>query len=385
MKKEVYLDNSATTKPYSQVVDKMVEMLTENYGNPSSLHTKGIQAEKAVNQARDSIAKALDVKSTEIFFTSGGTEANNLAIRGCAAAYQKRGDHLITSAIEHPSVLNTFKYLEEQGFRVSYIGVDRNGILDLKQLENEVCDKTILVSIMHVNNEIGTVQPLKEIRNILNAKHSNAYFHVDAIQSFGKIPFIPSDFGIDMLSVSAHKLHGPKGIGALYVKKGVLVKPIVFGGNQELSLRSGTENVPGIAGFGIAVDLTFEKMERILNKMNELKNMLAEKIEQTIDEVQINGKRNGAPHILNVSFRGVKAEVLLHSLEAKNIFVSTGSACSSNKPSPSHVLTAMRVDKQCIEGAIRFSLSSFNTKEDIEYCVSELANIVKQLRKYMRR
>ncbi|MBZ4647616.1 MAG: cysteine desulfurase [Petroclostridium sp.] len=387
MQKEIYLDNSATTKPYIEVVDAMVETLTDNYGNPSSLHIKGINAERAIKKSREIIARALDVKSSELFFTSGGTESNNIAIRGIAAANKKRGNHLITSVIEHPSVLNTFKYLEEEGFRVSYIQVDKNGIIDLGQLEKAICNDTILVSIMHVNNEVGTIQPIKEVRDILDLKQSKAIFHVDAIQSFGKISFTPKQFGIDLLSVSAHKIHGPKGVGALFIKKGVLIKPIVYGGNQELNMRSGTENVPGIIGFGKSVELTFQNLNNAISTMNELKETLKKKIIEKIDKIIINGQVAGknAPHILNVSFPGIRAEVLLHALEDKGIFVSTGSACSSNKPSPSHVLTAMGVERECIEGAIRFSVSAFNTLEDIEYCVEQLSTIIQQLRKYTRR
>ncbi len=387
MNREVYLDNSATTKPYPEVVEGMVEMLVNHYGNPSSLHMKGIEAENAIKKARESIAKALDVKSGEIFFASGGTEANNMAIRGCALANKKRGNHLVTSTIEHPSVLNTFKFLEQEGYRVSYIGVDRYGRVNLKQLENEISDQTILVSMMYVNNEVGTIQPLQEIRNIIDSKKSKALYHVDAIQSFGKILFTPAQYGIDLLSLSAHKLHGPKGAGALYVRKGVRIHPIVFGGSQEFDMRSGTENVAGIVGFGKAAEITFDNFNHGVSVMDENKKYLEEKIKETMDHVVINGRCDGqnAPHILNVSFLGIKAEVLLHALEAKGIFVSTGSACSSNKPSPSHVLAAMGIEKPRIESAVRFSFSSFNTKEDVDYCVEQLAAIIKQLRKYVRR
>ncbi len=387
MDREVYLDNSATTKPYPEVIESMVEMLKDNYGNPSSLHTKGIQAEKAVKSARDIIARTLDVKSNEIYFTSGGTESNNIAVRGCAMAYKKRGNHLITSVIEHPSVLNTFKNLEEDGFRVSYINVDSDGVIDIEQLKKEICDDTILISVMHVNNEVGSIAPISVIRNILDSKQSKAVFHVDAVQSFGKILFSPAQLGIDLLSISAHKLHGPKGVGAIYIKKGVRINPIVFGGSQELNVRSGTENVPGIVGFGKAVDITFQTIEDQLSKIDMLREKLRKEIENNIDDVVINGLVEGknAPHILNVSFKGLKSEVLLHALEAKGIYISSGSACSSNKPAPSHVLTAMGVDKQCIEGAIRFSFSTLNTEDEINYCIKELSSIVNQLRRFIRR
>ncbi len=387
MDREIYLDNSATTKPYPEVIESMVEMLDDNYGNPSSLHKKGIQAEKAVKTARDIIAKTLDVKSNEIYFTSGGTEANNIAIRGYAKANSKKGNHLITSKIEHPSVLNTFEFLEREGYRVSYINVDSNGVVDIEQLKKEICEDTIFISVMHVNNEVGSVAPIQEIRRLMDLKQSQAILHVDAIQSFGKLLFTPERFGIDLLSISAHKLHGPKGVGALYIKKGIPIEPIMFGGSQELNMRSGTENVPGILGFGKAVEITFASIENHLLKINKLKEKLREEIEKSIDDVVINGQVEGknAPHILNVSFKGLKSEVLLHALEAKGIYVSSGSACSSNKPAPSHVLTAMGVDKHCIEGAIRFSFSAANTEVEISDCVQELATIVKQLRRFRRR
>jgi len=385
--REVYLDNSATTKPYRQVVDSMVEMLTENYGNPSSLHLKGIYAERSIKKAREVISKALSVESSELFFTSGGTESNNIAIRGSVQANRRKGSHLITSSIEHPSVLNTFKALEQEGFKVSYIPVDKKGIIDLEALENEICEDTILISLMHINNEIGTIQPIHEVRSIIEKKGSKAIFHVDAVQSFGKILFTPEKYGIDLLSISAHKLHGPKGAGALYIRKGAMIKPIVFGGNQESNIRSGTENVPGIVGFGKAVELTFEKIDENIHHMRILKEQLKARILNSIENVFVNGENdmNSAPHILNVSFPGVRAEVLLHALEDKGIFVSTGSACSSNKPSPSHVLTAIGSTKECIDSAIRFSFSEFNTMDDVEYCAEQLKNIVRQLRKYVRR
>ncbi|MGE4283820.1 MAG: cysteine desulfurase family protein [Clostridia bacterium] len=387
MHKEVYLDNSATTKPYPEVVEAMVEMLTNNYGNPSSLHIKGINAERTIKKARENIAKALDAKNNEVYFTSGGTESNNIAVRGVAAANKKRGNHLITSVIEHPSILNTFKHMEEEGFRVSYIQVDKNGMIDMKQLEQEISNDTILVSIMHVNNEVGTVQPLKEIRQMLDLQKSQAVFHVDAIQSFGKVAFVPEELGIDLLSISGHKLHGPKGIGALYIKKGLLLKPIVYGGSQETGIRSGTENVPGIIGFGKAVELSFTNLRSQISVMNNLKDKLKDLIIKNVDDTIVNGHcdKGGAPHILNISFPGIKAEVLLHALEDKGIFVSTGSACSSNKPSPSHVLSAMGLKREDIGGAVRFSVSAVNTMEEIEYCAEQLSTIVKQLRKYVRR
>lgn len=384
---EVYFDNSATTRPYSEVVDAMVQMLTMNYGNPSSLHQKGIDAERAVKRARKSISDALNAQESEIIFTSGGTEANNLAIRGIALTNQKKGKHLITSNIEHPSVLNTFRYLEDLGFRVSYLPVNSQGSILLEAFEKELCEDTILVSIMHVNNEVGTIQPINQIKRIMVDKKSKAFLHVDAIQSFGKLQFTPELLGCNLLSMSAHKLHGPKGVGALYIKKGTNIKSIVFGGGQESGVRSGTENVPGIIGFGKAVELTFKNLNQDISHLKRIKEALQETIKERIQEIVFNSgiSEEFAPHILNVSFPGVKSEVLLHTLESKGIFVSTGSACSSNKPSPSHVLTQMGVTKDNIDSALRFSFSKFNTIEQVEYCGEQLQLAVQQLRKYRRR
>ncbi len=387
MNGEIYLDNGATTKPYDEVVDEMIEMLNTYYGNPSSLHTKGIEAENAINHTRKVIAGALEVRIDEIFFTSGGTEANNIAVQGCALANRKKGNHIIVSSIEHPSILNTYKHLEQDGYSVSYIDVDDKGIIDLNHFEREVRKETILVSIMHVNNEVGSIQPIASVKKVLQAKGCDAIYHVDAIQSFGKVYLNPKQIGIDVLTLSAHKLHGPKGVGAIYVKKGTHIRPIIFGGSQELDIRSGTENVAGIVGFGKAVEITFRNFEQNICKMRSLRDMLKKGIIQEIEDIIIHSAHDeeSAPHILNISFVGIKAEVLLHALEANNIFVSTGSACSSNKPSPSHVLKAMKVSKVCIEGAIRFSVSTFNTPAEITYCIEQVAANVKQLRKYMRR
>ena len=388
MTREVYLDNSATTKPFSEVITSTTEMLEKYYGNPSSLHTKGIEAEKAIKKARESIADVLKVKSNEIYFTSGGTEANNIATLGIATANHRKGNHIITSKIEHPSVLNALKYLESQGFRVSYISVDSDGLIKMDELQEAIDQDTILVSIMYVNNEVGTIQPINEIAKIIRKKKSQAYFHVDAVQAFGKIKFEPAKLDVDLCTISAHKIHGPKGVGALYIKKGTLIKPIVFGGSQELNMRSGTENVPGIVGFGEAVRKTYMNFDENYLYMNNIRERLKAELFQNIEGVILNGCEEidkVAPNILNISFEGIKAEVLLHALEAKGIYVSTGSACSSNKPAPSHVLLAMGVTQEKIGGAVRFSVSVMNTEEEIDYCVQELCAIIQQLRKYKRR
>ncbi len=387
MTKEIYLDNAATTKPYKEVVDIMTEVLNNNYGNPSSLHTKGLEAERAVKSSRRIIADSLKVNLNEIIFTSGGTEANNLGIIGFVNANKKKGNHLITSKIEHPSVLNTFKHLEEVGYKVSYIDVDSKGILNIEQLQSEINDNTILLSIMHVNNEVGTIQPIDEIKKIIDCKNSNISFHVDAVQSYGKVDFSPMEYDIDLLSLSSHKIHGPKGIGALYVKKGTKLRANSFGGAHESGLRSGTENVPGIIGLGKAVEVTFENFNHSISNIRYLKERLACGIKSLIDDITINCQLEdlSSPHILNVSFKGIKSEVLLHSLEAEGIFVSTGSACASKKSSPSHVLTAIGLDRASVEGAVRFSLSSFNNEQDIDICIEKLDTIVNTLRKFKRR
>ncbi len=387
MNKEIYLDNAATTKPYDEVVETICEALKFNYGNPSSLHNKGVLAEKAIKNSRKIIADSLSVSLNEIIFTSGGTEANNLAIIGTINANKKNGNHIITSKIEHASVLNTFKHLQEQGFDVSYIDVDKKGVIDTEQLKKEIRQDTILVSIMHINNETGVIQPINLVGEIIKQSKSNSLFHVDAVQSYGKTKFFPKECGIDLLSISSHKIHGPKGVGGIYIRKGVKVLPNSFGGSHEGGIRSGTENLPGITGFAKAVEISFENLDKVVPVIKDLKNRLMEKIQSDIDEVVINSGLGdlGAPHILNVSFRGVKSEVVLHSLESEGIYVSSGSACSSKKTSPSHVLTAMGVERDIIEGAVRFSLSSFNSRQDIDICVEKLDTIIKKLRKFKRR
>ncbi|AEH51478.1 cysteine desulfurase family protein [Pseudothermotoga thermarum] len=382
--KEVYLDNSSTTKALDEVIEAMVNALKVCYGNPSSLHRKGIEAEKIVLDAREKIAKALQVKPSEIYFTSGGTESNNLAIKGVAYAKRKQGNHLITSQIEHPSVLEVFKQLENEGFKVTYIPVDKEGHVDLEQLEKSITPETILVSIMYVNNEVGSIQPMEEIVKIVS-RHENITLHVDAVQAFGKIPLLPSLKGIDLLSISAHKIYGPKGIGALFIREKTKIVPLFNGGGQEKGIRPGTENVPGIAGFSAAVEVVFKNFEEWTLRMRNLKNHLRNRILTEIDGTVLNGPKDGAPHILNISFLGVKSEVLLHTLEVHGIYVSSGSACLSKKGQKSHVLLAMKKKDEEIDGAIRFSLSPFLTFEDIDYTVEVLKKEVAQLRKYAGR
>lgn len=376
---EIYLDNSATTKPYQEVVDKMVLALTTQYGNPSSIYKKGIEVEREIKEIRRNIARSLGAKETEIYFTSGGTECNNTIIRSVANLNKKTKNHIISTVIEHPSVLNTLKDLEADGFEVTYLPVGKDGKISLENLKNAIKKETILVSVMHVNNEIGTIQPIEEIGKYLKSLDEKVYFHVDGVQSYAKIKFRPSRYNIDFMSVSGHKLHGPKGIGFMYVKENNRIKPLLTGGGQEIGIRSGTENVPGIYGIGEAVRILNQDLEGTIDKIRGLRDLLKEEILANIDNVKINSPEDGVCHVLNVSFRGVRGEVLLHYLEQKEIYVSTGSACSSKKKG-SHVLNAIGLTPDEIEGAIRFSLSDLNTKEEIMQTVEVLKESVSDLR-----
>ena len=376
---EIYLDNSATTKPYQEVVDKMVLALTTQYGNPSSIYKKGIEVEREIKEIRRNIARSLGAKETEIYFTSGGTECNNTIIRSVAKLNKKIKNHIISTVIEHPSVLNTLKDLEADGFEVTYLPVGKDGKISLEDLKNAIKKETILVSVMHVNNEIGTIQPIEEIGKYLKSLDEKVYFHVDGVQSYAKIKFRPSRYNIDFMSVSGHKLHGPKGIGFMYVKENNRIKPLLTGGGQEIGIRSGTENVPGIYGIGEAVRILNQDLEGTIDKIRGLRDLLKEEILANIDNVKINSPEDGVCHVLNVSFRGVRGEVLLHYLEQKEIYVSTGSACSSKKKG-SHVLNAIGLTPDEIEGAIRFSLSDLNTKEEIIKTVEVLKESVSDLR-----
>jgi cysteine desulfurase len=364
----IYLDNSATTKVDPQVVEAMEEVFSKAYGNPSSIHGKGLESERLVEDARRTIGSFLKVEPKCIIFTSGGTESNNLAIRGSTLVPRRRGRHIITSKVEHPSVLNTFRDLEDMGFPVTYIEPDGEGIIEPWKVREALTDETILVSIMHVNNEVGAVEPIEDIAKVVKARGEDILFHVDAVQGIGKVPIFPEKLGIDLLSMSAHKLHGPKGVGALFVRRGVKLKPIITGGGQEDGFRSGTENVPGIVGFGRAVQMAAEDMEETSLKLMSLKERLIEKILSSIPDVKLNGPSGefSAPHILNLSFYGVRAQVLVHWLETRGIFVSTGSACSSRKATYSHVLKAMGLKGEAASSAIRVSLSRYNTQGEMD-------------------
>lgn len=383
-----YFDNAATTRVYDGVCNIMVEAMQCNYGNPSSLHMKGVDAEYYIKNAREIIAGVLKIEPREIVFTSGGTESNNMAIIGAALANQRAGKHLITTRIEHASVYNPMLYLESQGFEVTWLPVDAHGQVDLEQLEAAIRPDTILVSVMCVNNEIGTIQPLDKISRLIKQKNSSALFHVDAIQGFGKVPIYPRRLGIDLLSVSGHKLHGPKGIGFLYIRDRVKIKPLILGGGQQKDMRSGTENVPGIAGLGEAVREVFEGFDHKTERLYELRSYFIEQI-QCIDRVQVNGwtqRQEGftgpAPHIVSVSFEDVRAEVLLHALEERSFYVSSGSACSSNHPAISGTLKAIGVNKKYLDATIRFSFCFDTKKEEIDDCVEALREIVPRLRRF---
>ena len=383
---EAYLDNSATTKCCKSATDKMVELLTSEYGNPSSLHMKGVIAENEVTLARKKIAKTLKVQDKEILFTSGGTESNNLAIIGSAMANQRAGRHIITTAIEHASVLNPMEYLKENGFEITYLGVDKNGHISLDELKDSLRDDTILVSIMQINNEIGAIEPVEEAGRIIKAATHPIIFHVDAIQSYGKLVIRPQKLNCDLLSVSGHKIHGPKGSGFLYIKDKTKIKPIIFGGGQQKGMRSGTENVPAIAGLGIACEQIYDNFDEKIQNLYHLRELFIDRVSQ-IDGVSINGStgRDSAPHIVSTSIRGVRAEVMLHALEDKQIYVSAGSACSSNKPSISSTLKSIGVEQSLLDSTIRFRFCVNTTEDEIIYATDMMAEIVPMLQRYTRK
>jgi len=383
---EVYFDNAATTKIIPEVREIMLKTMDEDYGNPSSMHLKGVEAENYVRNARNSIAKQLKCESKEIIFTSGGTESNNLALLGLALANKRAGNHIITTGIEHASVYNPVLYLQELGFEVTFLKVDAHGKVDLDHLRESLRDDTILVSTMAVNNEIGAVEPIEEIAAIIkkyNKEHDRQIlYHVDAIQAFGKRVIYPKRVGIDAMSMSGHKIHGPKGSGALFVDSKVKIKPVLYGGGQEKGMRSGTENTAAIAGMGKATEIMYARLEENNEKMQAVKDALiagATKIEGVTDN------SGESPHIASLSFWGVRSEVLLHALEDKGIYVSAGSACSSNHPAISGVLQAIGLDKDLLESTLRFSFCEYNTVEEAEYTVKVLEEILPLLRKFTRK
>ena len=397
---EVYFDNSATTKAAPEVIEAVVRAMNEDYGNPSSKHMKGVEAEKYIKEAKSTLAGILKVEEKEIFFTSGGTESNNLALIGAAKANRRAGKHIITTAIEHSSVSEVCKELEKEGFEVTYLPVDSKGHIDLGGLQKAIREDTILVSIMYVNNEIGAVQDIKAIGELIKKSNPNILFHVDAIQAFGKYEIHPKKLNIDMLSVSAHKIHGPKGTGFIYISGKAKVIPQILGGGQQKGMRSGTDNVPGAAGLSAAARLAYKDLKHNTAHMCELKDYMIDKLkeisepsdsdgcEETVKfKMQINSEKGelSAPHILSVTFDKVKSEVLLHALEDKKIYVSAGSACASNRNEISSTLTAIGLSKEQADSTIRFSFCKDNTFEEVDYTVEMLKKIVPMLSKFVSR
>ena len=379
---EAYFDNSATTPVYPEVRDLVVKLMEQDYGNPSSLHQKGVDAARYVSDARDKIARLLKVQAKEIVFTSGGTESNNMALIGGALANRRAGNKIITTAVEHASVGSPLTFLEDMGFDVVRIPTGNDGVVDVDRLVDEVDDDTIIVSVMYVNNEIGAVMPVEDIARRIKEKNPSVLFHVDAIQAFGKYVIYPKRMGIDMMSISSHKFHGPKGVGALFIKDRVKVKPVIYGGGQQGGMRSGTENVPGIAGMALAAEMTYRDLDANVAHMRELKEHLIDELTQ-IDDVYSNS--GDAPHIASITFKGVRSEVMLHALEEKGIYVSSGSACSSNKYSTSSTLKAIGLPPEKLESTLRFSFSPENTMEQIDYAVECCKELLPILRRYVRK
>lgn len=382
---ECYFDNSASTRVLDSVKDIVVKTMTEDYANAAAKHRKGMEAEQYIREARKIIAGTLKAAEKEILFTSGGSESNNMALIGTALANQRAGRHIISTAVEHPSVYNPLTYLEELGFEITFLPVDHNGHISLQQLEESIRPDTILVSVMYVNNEVGAVEPIEEISRIIKAKNPSVIFHVDAIQAYGKYVIRPKKQGIDLLSVSGHKIHGPKGVGFLYIRSGVKIKPLIYGGGQQNNLRSGTENVPGAAGLGVAAKEMYTNHEEKIRRLTELKDYMTDRLGE-IEGTSINSKKGAgsAPQIVSVSFEGVRSEVLLHALEDKGIYVSSGSACSSHHPGISGTLKGIGVAQKYLDATIRISFGIFNTKEEIDYCIDTLKELLPVLRRYQR-
>ncbi|MBQ4284368.1 MAG: cysteine desulfurase [Lachnospira sp.] len=383
---EAYLDNAATTRCADEVVDIVVKAMQSDYGNPSSKHMKGVEAENYIKEATKIIAKTLKCQEKEILYTSGGTESNNMAIIGAAIANKRSGNHVIVSSVEHSSVKEPFRYLEELGYRVTYLPVDEKGVVSLEALKEALDNETILVSVMYVNNEIGTVQPIEEIGKIVKEFNQSVVYHVDAIQGYGKFKINPKKLNIDLMSVSGHKIHGPKGSGFLYIKDKTKIKPLILGGGQQKAMRSGTENVPGIAGLAKAAELIYNSdFESKIEKMYGLRETFVAKLKE-LGGVTINGYegREAAPHVVSASFEGVRSEVLLHALEDKGVYVSSGSACSSNKPGLSSTLVAIGLDNSLLDSVIRFSFCFNTTVEELDYAVDVLRELLPVLRKFTR-
>ncbi len=383
---EIYFDNSATTRVFDSVKDIVVKAMTEDYGNPASRHAKGMQAEQYIRDARQIIAGTLKVPEKEILFTSGGSESNNMALIGGATANQRKGKHIISTAIEHPSVYNPLLFLEENGFEVTFLPVDGDGHISLEELEEAMRPDTIIVSVMYVNNEVGAIEPIEEISHVVKKKNPQTLLHVDAIQAYGKFDIRPKKQGIDLMSVSSHKIHGPKGVGFLYINSGVNVRPLIYGGGQQNNLRSGTENVPGVAGMGEAARIMYTDHQAKVDYLTGLKDYMTDRVLE-LEGVSVNSKKGalGAPQIVSVSFEGVKSEVLLHALEERGIYVSSGSACSTHHPGVSETLKGIGVKPELLDCTLRFSFGLFNTKDEIDITIDALRELLPVLRRYRRR
>ncbi|MBE5826399.1 MAG: cysteine desulfurase [Butyrivibrio sp.] len=384
---KAYLDNSATTRAFDEVAQLVAKVMTEEYGNASSVHHMGTMADSRLFSAREIIAGTLKVDPSEILFTSGGTESDNLAILGTAKANAWRGKHIITTSIEHPAVLETCAELQRQGFEITHLPVDECGVIRLEELKAALREDTILVSVMAVNNEIGSIQPLEEAGKLIKAFNKNIVFHVDAVQGYGKLVLRPRSMNIDLMSVSSHKIHGPKGVGFLYIRKGTRISPICYGGGQQKGMRSGTENVPGCAGMALAAKMCYENFDEKIRNLYELKKYLMDSLEAEISDIKLNGPEcyKGAPHIVSLSIRGLRAETVLNMLSSKEIYVSAGSACTSNNPHVSDTLQAIGLDKDLLESTIRISMSLETTKEEIDYLIDTLKSQVDTMRKFYRR
>ncbi|MEL7604881.1 MAG: cysteine desulfurase family protein [Sedimentibacter saalensis] len=380
---EVYLDNSATTRVRQEVMDEVTDVNINCYGNPSSIHRMGLKTEKRIEEARKYVAKLINAKTDEIFFTGGGTESNNIALLGHLYGIEGK-NNVVTTSIEHPSVYNVLKHFKDN-VEIRYLETDNFGRVNLEQLEDLIDENTLLVSIMHVNNELGIVQNLSEICKITKNKNKNTKIHVDAVQSYGKIKIDTNKIPADTISFSSHKIHGPKGVGGLFIRSGVKINPIIFGGGQEKNIRPGTENTPGIVGFGKACQLVYENFEEETTKLRNLKNLYAKRLTEEIKDTKINStlSDDGAPHILNVSFKNVRGEVLVHFLEMKGVYVSTGSACSSRSKS-NRILEAIQLDQDYVDGTIRISLGHFNNEDEVEYVVESIKQSVEEIRKIMK-
>ncbi len=383
---EAYLDNSATTRAFDEVAQAVVKAMTEEYGNASSVHHMGTVAGERVAGAREVIASTLKVDPQEILFTSGGTESDNLAIIGVARANKWRGKHIITTSIEHPAIQETTTFLEKEGFETTYLPVGKDGVVNLEDLKAAIRPDTILVSMMLVNNEIGAVEPVEEAGKLIKSINPDIYFHVDAVQGYGKVLIRPRSMNIDLLSVSGHKIHGPKGIGFLYIKKGTKIVPICYGGGQQKGMRSGTENVPGIVGLSIAAKKCYEDFDNHISKLYDLKRYLIDELGKRLTDITINGPEceKGAPHIVSISIKGLAAETVLNMLSSKGIYVSAGSACTSNNPHVSDTLKAIGLDRNLLESTIRVSMSFMTTKEEIDYFLDTLCSQVDTMRKFYR-